>query len=397
MTAAPRPLPDDDAAPHGRQGGHTTAPSGALTQRLVCSHCENVGAQSTHEAQTQSWLAETLARIQGWEFAGAFDTSCRYDRPVYFVPSATLCPAERAHALGIRGEQDLFGGVVPFPFVATKAITHGLFAPDSARPRGWSEAFGQRVKKVVLPGVTVFSVPDARAAAVPLLARGALRVKDPCGIGGTGQEVIADHDQLEAFLGSVDSDALARHGLVFEANLRQVTTLSVGRVRVGAFLASYYGTQRLTTDNRGREVYGGSRLTVVRGDFEALLPLAPSSALRTGIEQALTYHRAAFETFPQMFASRCNYDVAQGLDEAGQWHSGVLEQSWRMGGASGAELVALQAFRDDPGLTVVCASTTEVYGPDPAVPPGAATCFRGTDDAGGPLTKYALLEPYAHS
>ena len=26
-------------------------------------------------------------------------------------------------ALGIRGEEDLFGGVVPFPFVATKAIS----------------------------------------------------------------------------------------------------------------------------------------------------------------------------------------------------------------------------------------------------------------------------------
>src|SRR3712207_8788490 len=39
---------------------------------------------------------------------------------VYFVPSCTLIGLEQARQLGITGEDDLFGGVVPYPFVATK-------------------------------------------------------------------------------------------------------------------------------------------------------------------------------------------------------------------------------------------------------------------------------------
>ena len=42
--------------------------------------------------------------------------------------------------------------------------------------------------------------------------------------------------------------------------------------------------------------------------------------------------------FPGLFASRCNYDVVTGADGVGKHHSGVLEQSWRAGGASGAEI-----------------------------------------------------------
>jgi hypothetical protein len=98
-----------------------------------------------------------------------------------------------------------------------------------------------------------------------------------------------------------------------------------------------------------------------------------------------------------MFASRCNYDIAQGVDEEGRWYSGVLEQSWRIGGASGAEVAALEAFRDDPSLSVVRASTTEIYGESPTLPPGAAVYFQGNDDKVGPLTKYARLDEYGYT
>src|SRR5690606_7725012 len=93
-----------------------------------------------------------------------------------------------------------------------------------------------------------------------------------------------------------------------------------------------------------------------------------------------------------MFASRCNYDVVQGPDELGRWRSGVLEQSWRIGGASAAELLALQAFREDPALDAVTASTTEVYGDCPSLPADSTLVYRGVDTRVGPLTKYARLE-----
>jgi hypothetical protein len=93
-----------------------------------------------------------------------------------------------------------------------------------------------------------------------------------------------------------------------------------------------------------------------------------------------------------MFASRRNYDVIQGLDAAGRRRSGVLEQSWRVGGASGAEVAALEAFRADPALRTVRTSTVEVYGEGVPPPPHAVVYFRGVDDQVGPITKYAMVE-----
>ena len=72
----------------------------------------------------------------------------------------------------------------------------------------------------------------------------------------------------------------------------------------------------------------------------------------------------------------------------------MLEQSWRIGGASGAEIAALEAFRASPELRVARASTVEVYGEGATPPPpDAIVYFRGTDEQVGPITKYALVEP----
>ena len=111
------------------------------------------------------------------------------------------------------------------------------------------------------------------------------------------------------------------------------------------------------------------------------------------MSQARAYDAAAEKTFPGMFLSRRNYDIAQGFDAQGRPRSGVLEQSWRMGGASGAEIAALEAFRADCALPAVRASTVEIYG-DSDPPPHATVYFRGIDDEVGPMTKYAVVEPY---
>jgi hypothetical protein len=127
----------------------------------------------------------------------------------------------------------------------------------------------------------------------------------------------------------------------------------------------------------------------VRGNFETLLELPLSDNERFAVAQARAYDAAA-TCFDGFFSSRRNYDVAQGRDAHGRWRSGVLEQSWRVGGATGAEVGALEAFDADPALRVVRAQTVEVYGhADP--PPQAIVYFRGDDEKVGPLTKYALV------
>jgi Protein of unknown function (DUF3182) len=362
-------------------------------QGIVVTYAPDASAVQLHEWATLCACAKALAAIQCYDFEGEFDSSRYYGRPLYFVPVDTLTTVREARALGIHGVQDLFGGVVPSAFVATKAITHPLVDGSSLAPAGWSPAFGERVANVVLPGYCAFTVRDAQTAAGRLLRSGSVRLKNPYGIGGSGQSVIRSIDQLHEQLQTMDPESLKQRGLVLECNLDNVRTLSVGQVRVGHLQVSYVGRQRLTEDNQGNHVYGGSTLTVVRGDYDALRKLPLPKEAATAIEQARTYHSTAVALYPGLLASRSNYDVAQGIDSARQWRSGVLEQSWRIGGATGAEIAALNVFRAAPSRTVVRASTVEVYGPDAEVPPGAVVYFRGVDARAGELTKYAQVDP----
>jgi hypothetical protein len=160
---------------------------------------------------------------------------------------------------------------------------------------------------------------------------------------------------------------------------------------------TYCGTQRLTVSNHGEGVYAGSSLIVVRGDFDALLHLDPEDSMQIGIAQGRAYHAAALACYFGGFALRTNHDVAHGIDDKGQWHSGVLQQSWRIGGASAAELAALDAFQDDPGVHVVRASTVELYGENTLVPKGAKVYYQGIDDQAGPSTRYSQIEDYGNA
>lgn len=359
---------------------------------VTYSPTDPVHGQS-HDSVTRAAIGKMLAALKGYRFAGEYDAAILYLGSVYLVPSDTLVGIEAARALGVRREDDLFGGVVPHAFVATKTITHPLVHPEAYAPEGWSHGFAQRVCDVVLPGFAVFTLTDARRAGACLLERGPVRIKPARGCGSRGQVVVAGPADLEAALGTIATGDLQRCGVVLEQNLRDVTTYSVGQVRVAGLLASYAGTQRDTPDNRGVVVYGGSDLLVVRGDYEDLLGLDLAPEIRLAIAQARAYD-AATQEFPGLFASRRNYDVARGRDPPGRWCCGVLEQSWRIGGASGPEAAALQAFRAHPALGAVRAWCIEAYGAGEMPPPGAIVHFRGVDEHLGPLTKYTVVEPY---
>ena len=180
-------------------------------------------------------LARRLAAIKGYDFADEYDRARRYSDPLYFVPNDTLVGIDAAQRLGIKGEQDLFGGVVPFAFTATKTITHPLPDADSRSPEGWSPEFADRVRDLVLPGYSAFARRDARVAGMRLLELGRVRLKLPAGIGGLGQFVVDDERALDAQLESLDDDALSRDGLVLEQDLADVVTHSVGQVTRGRY------------------------------------------------------------------------------------------------------------------------------------------------------------------
>ncbi|HEX2012802.1 MAG TPA: DUF3182 family protein [Roseateles sp.] len=362
--------------------------------------CDGGARPPSHDQRSKAVVAEWLAELLDREFAGSVGPGDPATlQPLYLVPDDTLCDPAEVRRLGIRGIGQLFGGVAPWPFVATKVITHPLVRQSALAPTGWAPELGAALQPATLPGFSVFTPEDARLAARRLLPAGPLRLKSALGVGGAGQSVVRDLDEFEARLAAIDPALLLRHGWVLERNLETVTTLSVGRVNVlGRWVASYIGTQRLTRNHRDHEVYGGSSLDLVRGDFDALLRLPLPFEVRLAVRQAIAYHKATHAAFPGLFASRVNYDIAQGTDARGIRLSGVLEQSWRIGGASGAEVAALLAFKAAPALQRVQASTHEIYHRGEHVPPtGSRLLYDGSDPQAGRLTKYAevLHDVYA--
>jgi Protein of unknown function (DUF3182) len=369
----------------------------AAAERGVVVYRDAARRRAAHDEATCVAIARGLADIKGCAFAGEFDPKASYSPPPYFVPTDTVVGVEHARSLGIEGENDLFGGVAPHAFVATKCISHPLVDDRARAPEGWSEAFGRRVRNAVLEGYSAFSTDDAMRAGLRLFVHGRVRVKRALGIGGCGQTVVADAPSLEHALADADGDEVSRYGIALEQDLTDVTTHSIGQVRVDDLVASYYGTQRLTQNNHGEQMYGGSDLLIARGGYDALLSLNPSPSTLRAIEQARLYDEAAFACFPGLVASRRNYDVAEGTDGAGERRCGVLEQSWRIGGASSAEVAALAAFRDDPSLNVVRACSTELYGANASPPADATVYFEGVDERAGPLTKYVRLFRDVHA
>ena len=344
-----------------------------------------------HERAAHKAIARQLAALKGFDFGGEYAACARYDGGLYFVPGDTLL-ADEARGLGIRTRDDLFGGVVPFSFAATKTIVHPLVERTAQAPQGWSHAFGERVRNEVLPGFSAFTIEDARRAGMSLLSEGPVRLKPGQGVGGHGQALVADAAALEAALARLDRSRLARFGVAVELDLSEATTYSIGQVWVD-MQASYCGTQGMTIDHRGRPAFGGSDLVFVRGGFDALAAVPLASEMRRAIERAQAFDAAAMEEFPGLFASRRNYDAVHGRDRNGRRRSGILEQSWRIGGASGPEVAALAALRADPGLRAVHARSIETY--DRArPPPGAIVHYSGIDARIGAITKYTLVEAY---
>ena len=361
-------------------------------KKLVVAHSSRAGAPQ-HEVDTNRALARWLAQVLGLEFGGSYDRQKHAGRELYLLPTQTLVGPEQALALNIRGPQDLWGGYVEHDFICTKAISHGLLGPEAKAPEGWSALFCERVRDVVLDGLSVFALDDARPAATRLLYSGPIRLKPVHACAGRGQEVIHSLDEFDALLARPDAAQLFNQGVVLEQDLHDVVTHSVGHSCIGERVFSYCGEQYLTEDGQGEKVYGGSNLLVVPGDYADLLKLDLPDDVRLAIEQAQVFDAAADEAYPGFYASRRNYDIAQGLDSDGQRRSGVLEQSWRMGGASSAEVAALQSFVNQPGLKAIRVSSVETYVDQP-LPADAIEVYRGPAEHSEFLLKYVTVKSY---
>ncbi|KAA0957564.1 DUF3182 family protein [Pseudomonas sp. ANT_H12B] len=361
-------------------------------KKLVVAHSVCPEAP-LHEVETNRALARWLAHILGLKYGGSFDPELHNDRDLYLLPTQTLVGVVAARKLGVKGPEDLWGGYVDHDFICTKAISHGLLNRYAFAPDGWAPLFSERVRNVVLDGLSVFSLDDARPAAEHLLYSGPIRIKPIHACAGRGQEVIKNLDQFDAILARPDAKKLFTEGVVLEQDLDQVITHSVGQSFFGDKVLSYCGDQYLTNDGQGEQVYGGSNLLVVQGYYDDLLELELPDDVRLAIQQAQVFDNAADEAYPGFYASRRNYDIAQGLASNGKQRSGVLEQSWRMGGASSAEVAALQSFVNDPGMRAIRVSSVETYTDQP-LPADAIEVYRGPAQSSDFLLKYVTVKSY---
>jgi len=346
--------------------------------------------------QRNEAYAQWIAQLLNARFAGTFDPHTMYNKPVYYVPARTLVMSlQEARKRGINSLNDFLGGIVQERYIATKAITHQVVPHTIHKPVGWSHGFANAVKEVVLPGFSVFDNDDAKWAALHLLERGEVRFKPALGSSGRGQAVVRTFEELEYRLAQLGPNELQTCGIVLERQLDDISTLSVGTLSLEGEHISYYGRQRTTINNQGNIDYGGSDLCCVRGTFDKLLQLDLPEHIHLAIKQAIIYDRARYH-YPDLLASRRNYDVGQGHDHKGNFYSGVLEHSWRIGGATGAELCAFEYFRKDAAITCVEASTHCVFGLHTDLPSQARVQFDGRDSDLGPMKVYTVIGKILH-
>jgi len=183
------PMPRSDQPGEGGRASHATVVTIPSPR-----HTDPAG----HEAGTLDACAQRLADYLGVEYAGRYDPAAEYRGRLYFVPGETLVGSQTVPPGSLEDERDLYGGVVPYAFVATKTITHPLFDAGAHAPPGWSKAFPAQVRDVVLDGFSAFRAEDAWRAGKTLLAQGEVRVKPAHATGGCGQTVVRTGDDLVA-------------------------------------------------------------------------------------------------------------------------------------------------------------------------------------------------------
>ena len=367
-----------------------------MKHKIVVLHGNESKKAVSAFVQRNEAYARWVAQLLDAQFVGTFDPHVTYSEPVYYVLARTLVMGlQEAKSRGITTSDDFLGGIVPESYIGTKAITHQVLAHTTYKPASWSNGFPDAVKEVVLPGFTVFHNDDAKQAALHLFKQGAIRFKPAIGRSGRGPAVIHNIEELEYRLSQLGPDELQTHGVVLEQQLDDISTLSVGTLSLEGEHISCYGKQRTTINNQGNIDYGGSDLCCIRGTFDQLLQLEIPEHIRLAIKQAIIYDNARHH-YPDLLASRRNYDIGQGHDHKGNFYSGVLEHSWRIGGATGAELCAFEYFRKDATITCVEASTHCVFGEHTDLPPQARIQFNGRDSDFGPMKVYTVVGKILH-
>lgn len=198
-----------------------------------------------------------------------------------------------------------------------------------------------------------------------------VRVKDARESDGAGQVTVdTASNAIETITGmSVDHDA----EVVLMPHLATIVDrVSVGRISLGAYRNyCYVGREITTTDNNGREVYGGTDLGLYREeDFDARDRVTESFDIDP---ELVEIGELAIQRYGSICVQigRVSIDVLNGEADNGDTLRGAVDVTPRVGGATPAEVLAIAAMRQT--LRACYASSRLLY--SPSAKPTSGTIF----------------------
>ena len=311
-------------------------------------------------------VGKHLAEIQGTVFSGEYTDTPKASTDKFYVPAKTL-PISIAENLGIVTSEDLYGGVVEHAIFATKSVLHPTLYSNSPAPGIYPRNFASVLteRNLVLPGYTTFDSSQQEAFQIFNLLREqgfVVRLKEPDQSDGDGQAVISDTQYLRNLLDRYPGEVIFQKGLILETNVQNGKTVSIGQTSITGKDYTHIAFQKDIRQN-GRTIYGGATMMIFKGNLENLIQnYAFDPDVTIALKQSYQIHQAYGELDPKL--SRASYDVLQGFDSKGNFLSGVTDQTFRLGGSSPAEVLAIEYLNNKPDINFVDAEVTLDYSPN---------------------------------
>lgn len=289
----------------------------------------------------------------------------------YVVPAKTV-DMETSARFNIRTVDDFYGTMVDSLFQVGKSILHPVV---SGAPKFYSSSFAERVRNLVLPGCSAFSMDDLLRGYDRYAGNGfGLRFKQSNESDGLGQRSVTSRESLLKQAAVLDPRALCEEGVVLEADLLEARTISVGFARIGQDTFSFVAKQKndmVGEKGTARSRYLGAQVLVVKGDIMELLLKGDCSFIgpdeSRAVAKAVRFNRI-YQEEVRPLASRLSFDVLFGFTNHGDRLCGITDITGRLGGTCPALLTAALRFKEMPATRLVKAEVTLNYHPDRILP-----------------------------
>lgn len=280
----------------------------------------------------------------------------------YIIPPKTI-DRSNATSLNIRSREDFYGTTVEDLSHVGKSILHPSISDTT--PHFYSSDFASAVSDLVLPGIVSFSKEEL----ISLFAEGLVcngRLKLPDKSDGHGQYSINGLRQLKRALHEIPDSDIQKMGIIFEENLKNPQTLSVGFAQLGRDVFSFIAEQK-DDESEGRNRYLGAKVLVRKGSINELLTIPHLSHDQINAVHKSSAFYDAYSYFDPI-ASRLSFDCLRGTDRQGNKISGITDITGRLGGTCPALMQAALEMKSNPNISTVLAEVTLNYDPNEILP-----------------------------